>query len=223
MFDNQNDNNPIEQRKLAGKEQELAGFSEQVAFQANCEAEQQVPKWDRAAAFEQHFSSDNQQKTVWWNWQGIPALSMACSVITIALVMVFIKPNAELDQQAFIALVEEEVNKRLTEQINKKMAVQVDDAVGSLVDLKLREFAAEQQVILANYRADMSSKQQGNNLQLASYILKASRQERKEDIGDFISFINAQRQDEQLEQKIKFQQLEQEIGFQKLNYRLNEK
>ena len=70
-------------------------------------------------------------------------------------------------------------------------------------------------MILANYRADMSNKQQGNNLQLASYILKASRRERKEDIGDFVSFINSQRADEQLEQKIKFQQLEREIGFKK--------
>ncbi len=69
---------------------------------------------------------------------------------------------------------------------------------------------------MANYRADMISKQQSYNLELASYILGASRQERKEDLGDFISFINAQIKGEQLSQKINFQQLEREIGFQKL-------
>jgi len=62
----------------------------------------------------------------------------------------------------------------------------------------------------------MSTQQQNNNLALASYVIGASRKERKEDMSDFISFFNAQRKDEQLSQKIKFQQLEREISFQKI-------
>ena len=223
MFDTPDSFNSKNERDLADKEQELAAFAEQLAFQANYEAEQQVPEWNRAAAFEQHFSDDSQQKSPWWQWRGMPALSMACSAVVIALVLFFVNPAGELDQKAFVALVAEQVSKRLTEQVNTRVAVQVDGAVAALVDLKLREFAAEQQVILANYRVDMSTKQQSNNLQLASYILNTSRQERKEDIGDFVNFINEQRQDEQLEQKIKFQQLEQEIGFTKLNYQPSKK
>ena len=41
----------------------------------------------------------------------------------------------------------------------------------------------------------------------------ASRQERKEDLGDFIQYINAERKDELLEQKIKYQALEQAIKY----------
>lgn len=216
------DNDCNDERKFADKERELADFSEQLAFQANLEEEEQVPEWHRAAAFEHYYNDNSQQSMSWWQWRGIPMLSMACSAAAVALVLAFAPARDEFDQQAFSALLDEQVNKRVSELVNKEMTTQVDGAVAALVDLRLREFAAEQQVILANYRADMSNKQQSNNLQLASYILNASRQERKEDIGDFVSFINAQRQDEQLAQKIKFQQLEQDIGFQKLNYQLNE-
>jgi len=221
MFDSHE--NRDDEGKLAEKGQALAGFAEQVSFQANHEEEQEVPKWHRAAAFEQGFASEEYQQLPWWQWRGMPALSMACSAIAVALVLVFFKPTVEFDKQAFTALVDEQVNKRLAEQTSKEMIRPMDETVAALVDLKLREFAAEQQVILANYRADMSGKQQSNNLQLASYILEASRKERKEDIGDFIGFINAQRKDEQLEQKIKYQQLEREISFQKLNYQLTDK
>jgi len=86
------------------------------------------------------------------------------------------------------------------------------------VNRKLREFASEQQVILANYKAELSTRQEKNNLQLAGYVIASARSERKEDFTDFVSFINAQRKDEQLAQKIKFQQLEQAIGFRKANF-----
>jgi hypothetical protein len=42
-------------------------------------------------------------------------------------------------------------------------------------------------------------------------------------MSDVISFFNAQRQDEQLAQKIKFQQLEREISFQNIGLEQNSK
>ncbi|NQZ24716.1 MAG: hypothetical protein HRT55_00165 [Colwellia sp.] len=201
-------------------------FSESIAEQASVEIEQDVPDWHRAQAFEQHFSTgkSSQGKAINWGmWFGVPALSMACSAFAITVVMSFIQ-GKELDQQAFsqqvTALIEQQVQQKVTAQLASQSINQssrnnkVD--IETLINLKLREFAAEQQVMLANYRADMSTQQQSNNLALASYVIGASRKERKEDISDFISFINAQRKDEQLTQKIKFQQLEREIGFQKL-------
>ena len=201
-------------------------FSESIAEQASVEIEQDVPDWHRAQAFEQHFSTgkSSQGKAINWGmWFGVPALSMACSAFAITVVMSFIQ-GKELDQQAFsqqvTALIEQQVQQKVTAQLASQSVNQssrnnkVD--IETLINLKLREFAAEQQVMLANYRADMSTQQQSNNLALASYVIGASRKERKEDISDFISFINAQRKDEQLTQKIKFQQLEREIGFQKL-------
>ncbi|MCJ8294174.1 MAG: hypothetical protein MJK15_07170 [Colwellia sp.] len=201
-------------------------FSESIAEQVSVEIEQEVPDWHRAQAFEQHFSADksSQGKAINWGiWFGVPALSMACSALAITVLMSFMQVK-ELDQQVLsqqiTALIEQQVQQKVAAQLASQTTNQSSSKnnadIEAIVNLKLREFAAEQQVMLANYRADMSTQQQSNNLALASYVIGASRKERKEDISDFINFINAQREDEQLTQKIKFQQLEREIGFQKL-------
>jgi hypothetical protein len=204
-------------------EQERALFSEQLSQQVNLEAEQEVPHWNREEAFEQHFQGENKasnNKSINWGmWFGIPALSMACSAFAITVVMSFIN-NKGMDQQALTALIDQQVQQRgsaqLAGQPGRPSLTKSNDEIETLINLKLREFAAEQQVVLANYRADMSVQQQKSNLALASYVIGASRKERKEDMSDFISFINAQREDEQLTQKIKFQQLEREVSLQRL-------
>ena len=66
--------------------------------------------------------------------------------------------------------------------------------------------------MLANYATDFTSNQQESNLQLATYVMGAARQERKEDMGDFITYFNEQRKDENFNQKIKYQQLERKIN-----------
>ena len=176
--------------------QQRATTAQYVAHQASITPEQSVPHWDRATAF-----TDDKQP--WWQWSGLPAMSMAFSFLAIGLVLF----KVELVIQPEGILLSFAGNQQVAEQ-NK---------VAQLVDVKLKEFAAEQQVVLANYATDFTAKQQGSNLQLASYLLGATRQERKEDMNDFISYINDQRKDEQLDQKIKFQQLERAINYQKIN------
>ena len=88
-----------------------------------------------------------------------------------------------------------------------------DERMAALLDQKLQVFASEQQVVLANYAADIKVKQQESNLQLASYIMGASRQERNEDITEFINYVNDQRADQQYDQTMKFKQLEQKINY----------
>jgi len=199
-------------------------FSEQLAQQVNLEAEQEVPHWHRAEAFEQHFQGEKRtanDKTINWGmWFGIPALSMACSAFALTVVMSFTQDKG-LDQQALTAFIDQQVQQKVSAQLASQISSKSNDDIETLVTLKLREFAAEQQVVLANYRADMGAEQQKNNLALAGYVIGASRKERKEDMSDFISFINAQREDEQLAQKIKFQQLEREVGFKKLGLKQN--
>lgn len=170
--------------------------AEHIRHCVDIHAEQPVPNWDRSSTF-------TTEKVSFWQWQGLPALSMACSIFAIALVLF----KVELVVQdggillSFAGKGEEVQSQKLD----------------ALIDNKLQLFAKEQQVLLANYSADIKVQQQDNNLQLASYIMGASRQERKEDITDFIRYINEQRKDEQLDQRIKYQQLEQAIQAQR-NY-----
>lgn len=170
-----------------------------VAHQAEILPEQEVPKWDRTASF----VSD---KEPWWQWRALPAMSMAFSIFAIGLVIfrveLVLQPEGLMlsfgnnhSAVQYTALAKSEVKSEVERQVNQK----------------LREFASEQQVILANYAADIKVKQQDNNLQLASYIMGVSRQERKEDMSDFIGYFNDQRKDEQFDHKVKFNQLERAI------------
>ena len=166
-------------------EKDRALFSESLAHQASVETEQDVPDWHRSQAFEQHFKTEKstmQGHSINWRmWLGVPTLSMACSVFAITLIMTFMQ-GKPFDQQAF----DQQVATLIDQQVQQKVAAQLTRSLGNslsnkdnkdietLVDLKLREFAAEQQVILANYRVDMSTQQQSNNLALAGYVIGAS-------------------------------------------------
>lgn len=176
--------------------QQRATTAQYVAHQASITPDNNVPHWDRGSAF-------TEDKQSWWQWGGLPAMSMAFSILAIGLVLF----KVELVIQPEGVLLSFAGNQAVAEQ-NK---------VAQLVDLKLKEFAAEQQIVLANYATDFTTNQQDSNLQLASYLLGATRQERKEDMNDFVSYINDQRKDEKLDQKIKFQRLERAINYQKIN------
>ena len=176
-----------------------------VEHQASLQTEYAVPHWDRSAAFET-------DKSPWWQWGGLPAMSMAFSLFAMALVLFKVE----------LVMKDDGVLLTFTgsTQTNIKQVSYSQEEINGLVEAKvnqqLQRFASEQQVILANYVADISVKQQNSNLQLASYLMGATRKERKEDISDFVQYINDQRADDSLDNKIKFQQLENEINYQSI-------
>jgi len=184
--------------------QQHSELIDEITQHANDEAEHEVPNWNRAVAFEQHSNSLGAkfETTPWWYLQSFGGLAFATSLGIIALLSVYTNKGESVDQYNIAMLVKEQVALQLDVEVNRK----------------LREFASEQQVILANYKVELSERQEKNNLQLAGYVISSTRSERKEDLADFVSFINAQRKDEQLDQKIRFQQLEQSIGFRKANF-----
>jgi hypothetical protein len=185
--------------------QQRLKMAQALEYQVSVQAEQPVPNWDRAATFE----TDN---TPWWQWGGLPAMSMAFSMFAMALVL-FKVELVSTDNGVLLTFAG--ASQTPVNQVSYSQE-EINILVDAKVDQKLQLFAGEQQVILANYAADIKVKQQDSNLQLASYLMGASRQERKEDIGDFMQYINDQRADESLDNKIKFQQLESIINYQTL-------
>lgn len=165
-----------------------------IEHQVTMSNEVEVPTWDRASGFQS-------EKVPFWQWRGLPVMSMAFSMF--AMLLVLFKVELVMQDDGILL------------NFAGNNSQQQDEKIAKLVDEKLRGFAQEQQVVLANYAADIKVQQQDSNLQLASYIIGASRQERKEDISDFIQYINAQRKDDVLDQKIKYQALEQAIKFNK--------
>lgn len=176
--------------------EQLEATAESIFQFAEDTPQQDVPNWDRSAGFQV-------EEKQWWQWSGLPLTSMAFSFF--ALVMVLFKVEIVVQPEGVMLSF---AGQSKNSQEQKLVA---------LIDHKLKAFASEQQVLLANYTADQAVKQQDNNLQLASYIMSTSRQERKEDFGDFVKHINAQRKDEKLDQALKFKQLEQAIFYQTTN------
>ncbi|MFD2164652.1 hypothetical protein ACFSJY_00105 [Thalassotalea euphylliae] len=165
-----------------------------VEYLAEQNVEQTVPEWDRTAGIE--FEEKH-----WWQWQGLPAVSMAFSCFAMALVLFNVRVSVN-EEGMLLAF-----GKQHSEQHVAKL-------VSAQVDEKMKELQYQQQLTLANFTATLTEKQQQSNLQLASYILDTSRQERKEDMSDFIQFINDQRQDDMLEQRIMYRQLEESLRYQ---------
>lgn len=171
-----------------------------LAHHAEIAELEDVPQWDRSAAF-------TTDKKPWWQWSALPAISLAFSCFAVALVLLKVE----------LVVKPEGVMLSFADGVRTSQNADLE----RLIDQKLQTFANEQQVILANYAADIKVKQQESNLQLASYVIGASRKERKEDMNDFIQYINNQRADEQFDQNLKFKQLEQAIRYKTTTYEPN--
>lgn len=173
--------------------QNRAKVARAVLHHAEVSTEASVPNWNREATFE----SD---KKSWWQWQGLPAMSFAFSLFAMSLVL--FKVEVIVQEEGFM------LSFAGSHQANQQQQM------SQLIDQKLQSFASEQQVILTNYAADLKVKQQESNLQLASYIMGASRQERKEDMSEFIKYINEQRADDKFDQQMQIERLQQTMQYQ---------
>lgn len=156
-----------------------------IEQQVYCYEQQTVPQWDRAQGFT--------DKKPWWQWQGLAALSFSFSIFAIALVLF----KVEVIQQEQGLLV----------SFGGTSVQQGSVDVDKLITQRLKEFAGEQQLVMANYVNDLKDDQQANNLQLATYLLSATRQERQEDISSFIKYVNEQRTEDAVDQTLRYQQL----------------
>lgn len=133
----------------------------------------EVPNWNRNASF------DYQSPPKWWQWQGLPAFSSALSIVAILLVF-----------SGFEASVE---NGKVTFGFQS-----TNTDVEQIVAQRLAEFKSEQNEALSHYAMSLREQQLDASTQLTKYLLASSRQERKEDFGELIKFINEQRNDDQI-------------------------
>ncbi|MFA3792122.1 hypothetical protein AB6T38_13465 [Aliiglaciecola sp. SL4] len=154
-------------------------FSKQIemANQASLFAQdyrsQEVPKWNQEASF------DYQAPIKWWQWQGFSVFSSALSIVAIVLVFSGFETSIENGKVIFgFQDSDQRIEQRVAQQLN--------------------EFKAQQNEALNSYVASLREQQLDASTQLTQYLLASSRQERKEDFGELIKFINEQRNDDQL-------------------------
>lgn len=149
---------------------------------------EEVPHWNREATFEHNKASK------WWQWQGLPALSMACSFAAILLVV----SGFQIQAQDGV----------ITMSFNRGFD---QSHVDQLVDAKLAEHNLAQATVMENYAQTLRQQQLDASTQLTNYLLASSRQERREDFGEFIKFINEQRSEDQVFYARQLNQLQQQL------------
>jgi hypothetical protein len=147
-----------------------------------------VPNWDIDSTF------DRPQKAKWWQWQGLPTLSFATSMLAIVMVLTGLQVRTE-DGAMTISFA------------GKQSAQEID----RLVDGRLAEFQQAQQVALTEYTQAMGQQQMDTSAQLTQYLLGASRKERREDFAELIKYVNEQRGDDQLFYARQLNKLQQDI------------
>jgi hypothetical protein len=156
-------------------------FSKQVetfnmfAMQSEHYQSDEVPSWDRASTF------DMPEKAKWWQWQGLPTLSFATSMLAIVMVLTGLQVRTE-EGAVTISF----AGKQSEQKIEK------------LVNDRITEFQETQQLALTNYTQTMQQQQMDTSTQLTQYLLGASRKERREDFAELIKYVNEQRGDDQI-------------------------
>jgi hypothetical protein len=148
----------------------------------------EVPSWDRASTF------DMPDKVKWWQWQGLPTLSFATSILAIVMVLTGLQVRTHEG-----AMTISFAGKQSEQKINR------------LVNDRLAEFQDIQQLALTSYTQTMQQQQMDTSTQLTQYLLGASRKERREDFAELIKYVNEQRGDDQLFYARQFNKLEQNI------------
>lgn len=161
-------------------------IANQVTMQSQDYRTASVPNWDAAGTF------DTPAERKWWQWQGLPVFSTAMSILAVVMVVsgfeLHIKDNS------------------MTISFNKGTP-----DIEQLVEQKMTQFRGDQQQQLSAFTQSLQEQQLATSTQLTNYLLASSRQERKEDFGELIKFINEQRSDDQIYFARQLNQLQQEI------------
>lgn len=171
-----------------------------VQMQAETYQQQDVPDWQRADTFDaevyQHakFSNAPPVKRRWWQWQGLPAMSLGTSMLAIVMVLSGLQINSE--EGAVTISFSQGYDSNKVEQ---------------LVNTKLQQYQQNQQLALNTFAQTLQRQQLDASTQLTQYLLTSSRQERKEDFAELIKFVNQQRGDDQLFYVRQLNKLQQDI------------
>lgn len=161
----------------------------QVMFTAEQFPDMPIPAWDM------HSTMPVSEKTSWWHWRGLPALSMACSVVAILMVTTGFSVS------------------RHNGTVTMGFGNHVDEqTINQVVTARLKEYQDVNQKMFAQYVAALHTQQQENSSQLTQYLLTSSRQERREDFAELIKFINEQRDDDQRFYARQLNSMQQEIN-----------
>ena len=155
-----------------------------------------VPAWDAAATF---VYADNKR---WWQWSGLPAMSLASSALAIVMVLSGFQIRTG--------------NGQLTIGFGSETPDKAE--IAALVEEKMSSYQQTNQALFGKYVDAIAAQQKESSAQLTQYLLSSSRQERREDFAELVKFINQQRDDDQRFMARQINHLQQDISSLKGGY-----
>jgi hypothetical protein len=177
------------ERRCAGQE----AFAKQVeaasmlSSHASVFAEQDVPEWSAEGTFM------GAEQPKWWQWQGLPAVSLATSFLALVVVLVGFAP----------------MQSSLIEVPNAQYVKRAD--VDKLVAEKLAVFKQAQTQAFEEYAMTIKQQQLEMQAKRTEFLLAESRQERREDFAEWLKYVDQQRQEDQLFLARQFNQMQNEL------------
>lgn len=178
---------------------EMVQCANQTSVIADTAGDFDIPNWDKDNSF--NFDKYKAAKQAWWQWQGLPISSIACSALAILMVLTDFNIESKDGRFSFgfgSEVPQETIDKLVDQKLNEKLLAQQET----------------NQAMFAQYLQTLQKQQAENSTQLTQYLLTSNRQERREDFAELIKYINDQRRDDQLFYANQLKDFQQELSFQ---------
>ena len=163
-----------------------------------------TPQWDKSSTFFEQTASKSKA-----SWFSLSSMAMATSAC--ALVAVLSGAQLSFDQNSIALTFSATQTKK---DVDTLVAEKVATALG-----EQREYYQQvNQTLFKEYAQALSTQQQRSSAELTQYLLASSREERKEDFAELLTFINDQRIDDQRFYAQQFSSLQDEIDDIEIGY-----
>lgn len=163
-----------------------------------------TPQWDKSSTFFEQTASKS--KASWFSLSSMAMVTSAC-----ALVAVLTGAQLSFDQNSIALTFSATQTKK---DVDTLVAEKVATALG-----EQREYYQQvNQTLFKEYAQALSTQQQRSSAELTQYLLASSREERKEDFAELLTFINDQRIDDQRFYAQQFSRLQDEIDDIEIGY-----
>ena len=163
-----------------------------------------TPQWDKSSTFFEQAAS--KAKVSWFSLSSMAMTTSAC-----ALVAVLTGAQLSFDQNS-IALTFSAT------QAKKDVDTLVAEKVATALGEQREYYQQVNQTLFKEYAQALSTQQQRSSAELTQYLLASSREERKEDFAELLTFINDQRIDDQRFYAQQFSRLQDEIDDIEIGY-----
>ncbi len=155
-----------------------------------------VPQWDKSRTFSPVY---DQTRPSWFSLSGLAIATSACALLAVLTGAQFSVSEKGVELTFVSSPSASEVDALVAQKVAETLSEQRD------------YYQQANQTLFKEYAQALSTQQRESNAELTEYLLASSREERKQDFTELLTFINDQRIDDQRFYARQFSRLQGEI------------